>query len=79
MTDLELLHFEQLKSEVQAKYLENHTPSYDEISKWKGIEVVDGDLSDLRPKDKKKVIIGLKAKGLAKTIKTDFVIKTVNI
>ena len=40
MTDLELLHFEQLKSEVQAKYLENHTPSYDEISKWKGIDII---------------------------------------
>ena len=53
---------------------------FDEVpAKWKGIEVVDGDLSDLRPMDKKKVIIGLKAKGLAKTIKTDFVIKTVNI
>lgn len=46
---------------------------------WKGFEVVDGDLSDLRPKDKLNVIVGLKAKGLAKTIKTDFVIKTVNI
>jgi len=40
LTDLELLHFEQLKSEVQAKYLENHTPSYDEISKWKGIDII---------------------------------------
>ena len=46
---------------------------------WKGFEVVNGDLSDLRPKDKSNVIIGLKAKGLAKTIKTDFVIKTLNI
>ncbi|MEH7887722.1 hypothetical protein [Elizabethkingia meningoseptica] len=40
MTDLELLHFEQLKSEVQAKYLESHTPSYDDISKWKGIDII---------------------------------------
>jgi len=40
LTDLELLHFEQLKSEVQTKYLENHTPSYDEISKWKGIDII---------------------------------------
>lgn len=40
MTDIELLHFEQLKSEVQAKYIENHTPSFDEISKWKGIDII---------------------------------------
>lgn len=40
MTDLELLHFEQLKSKVQAKYIENHTPSFDEISKWKGIDII---------------------------------------
>lgn len=40
MTDLELLHFEQLKSEVQAKYLENHTPSVSDISKWKGIDII---------------------------------------
>lgn len=46
---------------------------------WEGFEVVDGDLSDLRPKDKVNVVVGLKAKGLARTIKTDFVIKTVNI
>lgn len=40
MADLELLHFEQLKNEVQAKYLENHTPSHDDISKWKGIDII---------------------------------------
>ncbi len=40
MTDLDLLHFEQLKSEVQAKYIENHSPSFDEISKWKGIDII---------------------------------------
>lgn len=40
MTDLDLLHFEQLKSEVQAKYLEEYTPSYDDISKWKGIDII---------------------------------------
>lgn len=40
MTDLELLHFEQLKSKVQAKYIENHTPSFDDISKWKGIDII---------------------------------------
>lgn len=40
MTDLNLLHFEQLKSEVQAKYIQNHTPSVDDISKWKGIDII---------------------------------------
>lgn len=53
---------------------------FDKIpSKWNGLEVIDGDLSDLRPKDKQQVIVGLKAKGLARTVKTDFVIKTINI
>ncbi|MBW8521774.1 hypothetical protein K0U91_04740 [Chryseobacterium chendengshani] len=40
MTDLDLLHFEQLKTEVQAQYLKEYTPSYDEISKWKGIDII---------------------------------------
>lgn len=40
MKDLELLHFEQLKNEVQAQYLKNHTPSNEEISKWKGIDII---------------------------------------
>lgn len=40
MTNLDILHFEQLKSEVQSKYLENYTPSYDDISKWKGIDII---------------------------------------
>ena len=40
MADLDILHFEQLKNEVQAQYLETHTPSFDEISKWKGIDIV---------------------------------------
>lgn len=40
MTDLDLLHFEQLKKEVQAQYLKEHTPSYDDISKWKGIDII---------------------------------------
>ncbi|MCQ4036221.1 hypothetical protein [Kaistella montana] len=40
MVDLDLLHFEQLKTEVQARYLENHTPSFDNISKWKGIDII---------------------------------------
>ncbi|MDH6251993.1 hypothetical protein M2347_001720 [Chryseobacterium sp. H1D6B] len=40
MTDLDLLHFEQLKQEVQAQYLKEYTPSYDDISKWKGIDII---------------------------------------
>ena len=40
MADLDLLHFEQLKAEVQAEYLKNHHPSYDEISKGKGIDII---------------------------------------
>ena len=40
MTDLDLLHFEQLKKDVQAQYLKEHAPSYDDISKWKGIDII---------------------------------------
>lgn len=40
MSDLDLLHFEQLKNEVQTQYLVNHTPSFDTISKWKGIDII---------------------------------------
>lgn len=40
MSDLDLLHFEQLKNEVQTRYLENHTPSHDDISRWKGIDII---------------------------------------
>ncbi|MDP2454373.1 MULTISPECIES: hypothetical protein [unclassified Kaistella] len=40
MSDLDLLHFEQLKNEVQTQYLVNHTPSFDDISKWKGIDII---------------------------------------
>lgn len=40
MTDLDLLHFEQLKKDVQAQYLKEYTPSFDDISKWKGIDII---------------------------------------
>jgi hypothetical protein len=40
LADLELLHFEQLKAEVQAEYLKNHHPSFEDISKWKGIDII---------------------------------------
>lgn len=40
MTDLEFLYFEALKKEIQKIFLENNTPSEDEISKWKGIDII---------------------------------------
>ena len=40
MTDLDLLHFEQLKNEIQTKYLMNHTPSNENIAHWKGIDII---------------------------------------
>jgi len=40
LTDLDLLHFEQLKKEVQSQYLKEYTPSHDDISKWKGIDII---------------------------------------
>ena len=40
MQKLEILHFEQLKNEIQAQYLTDHTPSQDDISKWKGIDII---------------------------------------
>ena len=41
---------------------------------WLGAKVVDGDLSDVRFKDKKGVVVGLKAKGKARYDKSGFVI-----
>jgi hypothetical protein len=41
---------------------------------YEGIEVIDGDKHDLRFLDKKGVIVGLKAKGLAKTDETGFIL-----
>ena len=38
--DLEILYFEQLKNHIQTQYLKNHTPTFDEISKWKGIDII---------------------------------------
>ena len=40
MTDLEFLYFQNLKKAVQDKYLETHSPSFDDISKWKGIDII---------------------------------------
>ena len=48
----------------------DHLPSH-----WQGIEVIDGDISDLRFQDPRGVIVGLRAKGLAKKDETGFVIE----
>lgn len=40
MADHEILHFEQLKNEIQAQFLKNNTPSFENISKWKGIDII---------------------------------------
>jgi len=40
LSNIDLLHFEQLKLAVQAQYLKNHTPSHEDISKWKGIDII---------------------------------------
>lgn len=37
---MDLLHFEQLKKDVQGQYLKEYTPSQDDISKWKGIDII---------------------------------------
>jgi hypothetical protein len=48
----------------------NHLPD-----KWLGLEVIDGDDSDLRFEDGKGKIVGLLEKGLAKKDKTGFVVE----
>ena len=40
MTDIEFLYFQNLKKAVQDKYLESHSPSFDDISKWRGIDII---------------------------------------
>jgi len=40
LSDIEFLYFQTLKSSVQEKYLETHSPSFDDISKWKGIDII---------------------------------------
>lgn len=46
---------------------------------YKGLPVVNGDLSDLRFLDDKRVIVGLKAKGKAKQDKSGFVIDSADL
>lgn len=40
MNDLDFTYFELLKSKIQEEFLKNNTPSDDEISKWKGIDII---------------------------------------
>ncbi len=40
MSNLDLECFERLKKEIQAEYLKNHSPSEEDISQWKGIDIV---------------------------------------
>jgi hypothetical protein len=44
--------------------------------KWHGFKVIDGDLSDVRFRDRKGVVVGLRAKGRAKQDCTGFVVKS---
>ena len=40
MSNLDLECFERLKKEIQIEYLKNHSPSEEDISQWKGIDIV---------------------------------------
>jgi hypothetical protein len=40
LTDIEFSYFQNLKKAVQDKYLETHSPSFDDISKWRGIDII---------------------------------------
>lgn len=40
MKDIELSYFKLLKKEIQEEYLKHNTPSQEDISKWKGIDIV---------------------------------------
>jgi len=40
LSEIEFLYFQSLKKAVQDKYLESHSPSFDDISKWRGIDII---------------------------------------
>lgn len=44
---------------------------------WNGVKVIDGDVDDVRWQDEQGVIVGLRAKGMAKKDETGFVIKSI--
>lgn len=48
-------------------------------TEYNGVKVIEGDLTDLRWEDPPQVIVGLKAKGMAKKDTSNFVIKLLNI
>jgi hypothetical protein len=45
--------------------------------KFLGMDVIDGDKHDLRFIEQRNVIVGLKAKGKARNVKSDFVINVI--
>lgn len=48
------------------------------IDEWRGVPVIDGDVSDLRPLDDNGVIVGLRAKGKARQDQSGFVFPVTN-
>lgn len=40
MDQTDFLYFQQLKEAIQTEYLKEHTPTFDEIAKWKGIDII---------------------------------------
>ena len=40
MENKDNLHFNILKTKIESRYLENHTPSSNDITKWKGIDII---------------------------------------
>lgn len=71
MSDEELV---EMVSKVNVAVVFDNVPEV-----YKGIPVVTGDLTDLRWEDPPNVIVGLKAKGMAKKDTSNFVIKLINI
>lgn len=75
MSNLDIQHFQQLKSEIQEVYLQTHTPSETDISQWKGIDIIYFQ-EDLRKKAKgniseKSFYTYFKAKQLTKIPRID--------
>lgn len=68
----ELQCIEALKLGVNVAVVFSHKKPLPSV--FLGHEVINGDLSDYRPNDKKTCIVGLKAKGKAKKIKSTFVV-----
>lgn len=75
MKNLELLHFDQLKTEIEAQFLKRHTPSQDKINQWKGLDIVyfQEDLREITKGtiSEKSFYTYFKAKNLEKTPRID--------